>query len=192
MKWILFWMYGSRAVLVGIYLIAPKTDLTFYAFSIGLGLTWLATVPPTAGLVGKLFGLRYLGTLFGLTLLSHQTGAFLRRLAGRAGAGGVRQLRLDVVRRHCAGRRGGAGEPADPRSASAAGRLVPERQSLRQLVQVDLHAAPLLGQESATASRNRGSAIQWAEHGAHRLEAAGQLVLALGAAFEVGRPARMA
>ena len=76
MKWLLFWMYGSRAVLVGIYLVAPKTDLTFYAFSIGLGLSWLATVPPTAGLVGKLFGLRYLGTLFGLTLLSHQTGAF--------------------------------------------------------------------------------------------------------------------
>jgi len=76
MKWILAVMYGSRAVLVGLYLIAPKTDITFYAFSIGLGLTWLATVPPTAGLVGKLFGLRYLATLFGLTLLSHQIGGF--------------------------------------------------------------------------------------------------------------------
>ncbi|HRH72784.1 MAG TPA: MFS transporter, partial [Zoogloea sp.] len=74
MKWILAVMYGSRAVLVALYLIAPKTDITFYAFSIGLGLTWLATVPPTAGLVGKLFGLRYLATLFGLTLLSHQIG----------------------------------------------------------------------------------------------------------------------
>ncbi|MDD3354700.1 MFS transporter, partial [Zoogloea sp.] len=76
MKWLLAIMYGSRAVLVGLYLIAPKTDITFYAFSIGLGLTWLATVPPTAGLVGKLFGLRYLATLFGLTLLSHQIGGF--------------------------------------------------------------------------------------------------------------------
>ena len=76
MKWILAAMYGSRAVLVALYLIAPKTDITFYAFSIGLGLTWLATVPPTAGLVGKLFGLRYLATLFGLTLLSHQIGGF--------------------------------------------------------------------------------------------------------------------
>nr|MBP7627940.1 MFS transporter [Zoogloea sp.] len=66
----------SRAVMVGLYLVAPKTDLTFYLFAFGLGLTWLATVPPTAGLVGKLFGLRYLGTLFGLTLLSHQIGAF--------------------------------------------------------------------------------------------------------------------
>jgi len=76
MKYLLVWMYASRAVMVGIYLISPKTDLTFYVFAIGLGLTWLATVPPTAGLVGKLFGLRYLGTLFGLTLLSHQIGAF--------------------------------------------------------------------------------------------------------------------
>ena len=46
------------------------------ASAAGLGLTWLATVPPTAGLVGKLFGLRYLATLFGLTLLSHQIGGF--------------------------------------------------------------------------------------------------------------------
>lgn len=45
-------------------------------FSAALGFTWLATVPPTAGLVGKLFGPRYLGTLFGLTLLSHQLGGF--------------------------------------------------------------------------------------------------------------------
>jgi predicted MFS family arabinose efflux permease len=41
-----------------------------------LGFTWLATVPPTAALVGKLFGHRYLATLFGLTLLSHQIGGF--------------------------------------------------------------------------------------------------------------------
>jgi predicted MFS family arabinose efflux permease len=75
-KYILFWMYASRSVLVGIYLLAPKTDVTFYLFAAGLGLTWLATVPPTAGVVGKLFGTRYLGTLFGLTLLTHQIGGF--------------------------------------------------------------------------------------------------------------------
>jgi MFS family permease len=75
-KMILFWMYASRAVLVLIYLAAPRTEWTFYLFAIGLGLTWLATVPPTAGVVGKLFGTRYLATLFGLTLLSHQTGGF--------------------------------------------------------------------------------------------------------------------
>jgi len=75
-KYILAWMYASRAVLVLLYLAAPKTELTFYLFAIGLGFTWLATVPPTAAVVGKLFGTRYLATLFGLTLLSHQIGAF--------------------------------------------------------------------------------------------------------------------
>ncbi len=75
-KYILFWMYASRALLIGIYLLSPKTELTFYLFAAGLGLTWLATVPPTAGVVGKLFGTRYLATLFGLTLLSHQIGGF--------------------------------------------------------------------------------------------------------------------
>ncbi|MBT0961078.1 MFS transporter [Denitromonas sp. IR12] len=76
-KYVLAWMYGSRAVLVALYLMAPKTAMTFYIFAAGLGFTWLATVPPTAGVVGKLFGTRYLATLFGLTLLSHQVGGFL-------------------------------------------------------------------------------------------------------------------
>ena len=76
MKMILVWMYGSRAVAIALYLMAPKTDLTFYLFAAALGLTWLSTVPPTAGLVGKLFGPRYLATLFGLTLFSHQIGGF--------------------------------------------------------------------------------------------------------------------
>ncbi len=76
-KYVLAAMYGSRAVLVGLYLLMPRTDLTFYLFAAGLGFTWLATVPPTAAIVGKLFGVRYLATLFGLTLLSHQIGGFL-------------------------------------------------------------------------------------------------------------------
>ncbi len=75
-KHVLALMYGSRALLILAYLAAPKTALTFYLFAIGLGLTWLATVPPTAAIVGKLFGIRYLATLFGLTLLSHQVGGF--------------------------------------------------------------------------------------------------------------------
>lgn len=81
-KYVLAVMYGSRAVLIALYLVAPKTEWTFYAFAVGLGLTWLATVPPTAALVGKLFGIRYLATLFGLTLLSHQIGGFLGAYLG--------------------------------------------------------------------------------------------------------------
>ncbi len=76
MKWLLFWMYFTRAIAVLVYLAAPKTPMTFYVFAAVLGATWLATVPPTAGLTAKLFGTRYLATLFGLTLLSHQIGGF--------------------------------------------------------------------------------------------------------------------
>jgi len=81
-KHILALMYASRAVLIAAYVAAPKTQWTFYAFALGLGLTWLATVPPTAAIVGKLFGVRYLATLFGLTLLSHQVGAFFGAYLG--------------------------------------------------------------------------------------------------------------
>ena len=81
-KYVLAAMYASRAVLIAIYLMAPRTELTFYLFAAGLGFTWLATVPPTAAIVGKLFGIRYLATLFGLTLLSHQIGGFLGAYLG--------------------------------------------------------------------------------------------------------------
>lgn len=91
MKHLLGLIYGSRAVIILLYLAAPKTVTTFYVFAAALGATWLATVPPTAGLVGKLFGTRHLATLFGLTLLSHQTGAFFGAWLGglvRAATGG--------------------------------------------------------------------------------------------------------
>jgi predicted MFS family arabinose efflux permease len=82
MKWLLFIMYFSRAVAVLIYMAAPKSALTFYLFAAVLGFTWLATVPPTAGLIGKLFGVRYLATLFGLATLTHQIGAFFGAYLG--------------------------------------------------------------------------------------------------------------
>lgn len=75
-KSLLAGLYGTRVLAIALYLAAPKTLATLYSFSAVLGVTWLATVPPTAGLVGKLFGPRYLSTLFGMTLVTHQTGAF--------------------------------------------------------------------------------------------------------------------
>jgi predicted MFS family arabinose efflux permease len=89
MKSLLAFIYASRAALIAIYLLMPKTALNVYLFAAGLGLTWLATVPPTSGIVSKLFGVRYLGTLFGITLVSHQTGAFLG-----AWLGGVAMAKL--------------------------------------------------------------------------------------------------
>ena len=76
MKSVLVVMYLLRAALVAAFLLAPKVPWTFYLFAAALGLTYLATVPPTAGLVGKLFGPQHLATLFGLTLFTHQVGAF--------------------------------------------------------------------------------------------------------------------
>jgi predicted MFS family arabinose efflux permease len=75
-KDVLFWMYGSRTMLILFYLFAPKMEWTFYLLAIGLGFSWLGTAPPTAGVVGKLFGTRYLATLYGLTMVSHQIGGF--------------------------------------------------------------------------------------------------------------------
>ncbi len=92
MKYLLFWMYMSRALIVLVYMAAPKTAITFYVFAVGLGLTWLATVPPTAGIVGKLFGVRYLATLFGLTLLSHQIGGFFGAWLGGVALSGSGNL----------------------------------------------------------------------------------------------------
>lgn len=76
MKAVLMWMYAARAAIIAVFLYAPKLPVTFYLFAAALGFTYLATVPPTAGLVGKLFGPRHLATLFGLTLLTHQIGGF--------------------------------------------------------------------------------------------------------------------
>src|ERR1700733_10254642 len=89
MKNILALLYASRAVVIVCYLLMPKTAFNVYLVAGALGFSWLATVPPTAGLVGKLFGTRYLTTLFGLTLLSHQIGGFLG-----AWLGGVAMARL--------------------------------------------------------------------------------------------------
>jgi predicted MFS family arabinose efflux permease len=77
MKFILAAVYAGRAVMIALFMLSDKTEISFYVFAAATGLTWLATVPPTAGIVGKLFGQRYLATLFGLTYLTHQSGAFL-------------------------------------------------------------------------------------------------------------------
>jgi MFS family permease len=76
LKFVLSWVYFLRGVAILCFMIAPKTALTFYVFAVALGVTWLATLPPTAGLVGKLFGTKHLAMLIGLVMVSHQLGAF--------------------------------------------------------------------------------------------------------------------
>ena len=77
MKYILAVLYASRAVMIGLFMLSARSEWDFYLFSAGMGLTWTSTVAPTAGIVAKLFGFRYLATLFGITFLTHQIGGFL-------------------------------------------------------------------------------------------------------------------
>jgi predicted MFS family arabinose efflux permease len=77
MKSVLSVVYAARAVAVLAFVFAPKTTTTFLIFAVVLGVTYLSTVPPTVGLVGKLHGIRYVATLFGIVMLSHQVGGFL-------------------------------------------------------------------------------------------------------------------
>ena len=77
MKSVLSLLYAARAAAVLGFMFAPKTASTFMVFAVVLGFTYLSTVPPTVGLVGKLHGVRYVATLFGIVMLSHQIGGFL-------------------------------------------------------------------------------------------------------------------
>ena len=76
MKWLLVYNYACRAIVLALFLVFPISVFTIYAFSITTGLLWLATVPPTSGLVAQMFGLRYMGTLYGIVFLNHQLGSF--------------------------------------------------------------------------------------------------------------------
>jgi MFS family permease len=76
-KYILVALYSIRTLIAAIFILLPMTPLTVIVFSIVMGSTWLATVPVTAGLVGYIYGLRYMGTLYGIVFFSHQLGSFL-------------------------------------------------------------------------------------------------------------------
>jgi predicted MFS family arabinose efflux permease len=82
MKFALAWLYFARAMIILVFFFAPKTTLTFLLFACGIGFTYLSTVPPTVGLVVKFYGVRYMATLFGLVMLSHQVGGFLGAYMG--------------------------------------------------------------------------------------------------------------
>ncbi|MBX3618810.1 MAG: MFS transporter [Rhizobacter sp.] len=77
MKSLLSLVYATRAVAVLAFLLAPKTETTLLIFAAVIGVSYLSTVPPTAGLVAKFFGPAHMATLFGLVMLAHQLGGFL-------------------------------------------------------------------------------------------------------------------
>jgi MFS family permease len=77
MRSLLALVYAVRALAVLVFMLAPKTGTTVLLFAAVMGLTFLSTLPPTAGLVAKFFGLANMATLFGIVMLSHQVGGFL-------------------------------------------------------------------------------------------------------------------
>lgn len=76
-KYLLSSIYILRAVIIALFLLAPVSPMSVYLFAAGIGFLWLGTVPLTNGLVGQIFGVRYVSTLFGIVFLSHQVGSFL-------------------------------------------------------------------------------------------------------------------
>ena len=83
-KLLLTGMYAVRAVAIGLFLAAPLSAAGTYLFAAVMGLTWLGTVPLTNSLVGQIFGVKYLSTLFSIAFLGHQIGAFVGAWAGGA------------------------------------------------------------------------------------------------------------
>ena len=76
-KYLLAGIYAGRTLIAAWFILVPMTPITVLVFSVVMGSLWLATVPLTSGLVAYLYGLRYMGTLYGLVFFSHQLGSFL-------------------------------------------------------------------------------------------------------------------
>jgi predicted MFS family arabinose efflux permease len=76
-KYLLAGIYTGRTIIAALFIMLPITPLSVILFSIGMGSLWLATVPLTSGLVAHLYGIRYMGTLYGIVFFSHQLGSFL-------------------------------------------------------------------------------------------------------------------
>lgn len=76
-KYLLAGIYTGRTIFGAMFILFPITPMTVILFSIGMGSLWLATIPLTSGLIAQIYGLRYMGTLYGIVFFSHQLGAFL-------------------------------------------------------------------------------------------------------------------
>ena len=76
-KYLLAGIYAGRTIIAALFISLPITPTSVILFSIGMGALWLATVPLTSGLVAYIYGLRYMGTLYGIVFFSHQLGSFI-------------------------------------------------------------------------------------------------------------------
>ena len=81
-KIILSSIYLARGVVIAIFIFLPPSPIIAVLFGITFGFLWLSTVPPTMGIVGFVFGTKYIGLLYGIVFLSHQVGSFLGAFLG--------------------------------------------------------------------------------------------------------------
>jgi len=81
-KLILSTIYLARGLVIAIFIFLPPSPIIAVGFGIAFGFLWLSTVPPTMGLVGFIFGTKYIGLLYGIVFLSHQVGSFLGAYLG--------------------------------------------------------------------------------------------------------------
>ncbi|MDJ0984133.1 MAG: MFS transporter [Desulfobacterales bacterium] len=77
MRFLLVWIYSVRAVVITLFMLIPVSLTSVLVFSATMGFLWLATVPPTSGLVALMFGTRYMAMLYGIVFLGHQVGSFI-------------------------------------------------------------------------------------------------------------------
>jgi predicted MFS family arabinose efflux permease len=75
-KYLLAGVYTGRTIILTAFIVTPMTPESVLLFSALMGSLWLATVPLTSGLIAHLYGVRFMGTLYGLVFFSHQLGAF--------------------------------------------------------------------------------------------------------------------
>ena len=75
-RWVLLWIYLLRAGVILAFVLTPVSLVSIFVFCGAMGFLWLATVPPTSGLVAVMFGTRYMSLLYGVVFLGHQLGSF--------------------------------------------------------------------------------------------------------------------
>ena len=75
-KYLLAGIYTARTIILVAFILTPITPETVVLFSAMMGSLWLATVPLTSGVIAHIYGIRFMGTLYGLVFFSHQVGAF--------------------------------------------------------------------------------------------------------------------
>ena len=81
-SYLLVWLYAMRSVVMTAFILLPISNFSVTVFAALMGFLWLGTVPLTGALVGEIFGLKFMATLFGFSFLGHQLGSFVGIWAG--------------------------------------------------------------------------------------------------------------